>query len=317
LLYQITIMLEITEFSSLIDLTNKFPDEATCINHLEAIRWGGNVVSPFDPTSKVYKCAGFKYRCKNTKKYFNVRTGTIFGDTKMPLQKWFMAIYIVNSHKKGISSHQLAKDLVITQKSAWFMLQRIRYAFGHENFKKTMAGQIQADEAYMGGLEKNRHKDKKKSRQGRLDDKTPVVGMLDNSGNVITQVTPMVTKRAVTDFILDNTKREPGTKLITDSHPSYNKVGRKFDDHIIVKHSAGQYMVNGFHTNGLENYWSLLKRGIYGIYHSVSPAHLHRYCHEFAFRFNTRKIRDNARFNLYLTSMNKRLTYKELIRNGE
>lgn len=116
------------EFQSILELTTTFPTEVSCIEHLETIRWNGNVVSPFDATSKVYKCAGNKYKCKNTGKYFNVRTATIFEDTKMPLQKWFMALYIFSSHKKGISSHQLARDLDITQKSAWFVLHRLRYA---------------------------------------------------------------------------------------------------------------------------------------------------------------------------------------------
>ncbi len=117
----------LTEFNSILEVVQKFPTEQDCIEHLETIRWNGNIVSPFDETSKVYKCAGNKYKCKNTGKYFNARTGTIFEDTKMPLQKWFMALYIFISHKKGISSHQLAKDLDITQKSAWFVLHRLTY----------------------------------------------------------------------------------------------------------------------------------------------------------------------------------------------
>lgn len=127
-----------TEFSSIIDLISKFPTEQHCIDHLEAIRWSGGIESPFSPASKVYKCAGNKYKCKESGKYFNVRTGTIFEDTKLPLQKWFMALYIFSSHKKGISSHQLSKDLDITQKSAWFVLHRLRYAFDHPVFKASL-----------------------------------------------------------------------------------------------------------------------------------------------------------------------------------
>ncbi|MDD3080252.1 MAG: hypothetical protein PHH37_14290 [Paludibacter sp.] len=119
-----------TNFSSIIDLLKAFPDEQTCINHLEEIRWNNHVVSPFDPSSKVYKCKGNKYRCKNTGKYFNVRTNTLFDNTKVELRKWFLAIYILSSHKNGISSLQLSRDLDITQKTAWFMLQRIRNCFG-------------------------------------------------------------------------------------------------------------------------------------------------------------------------------------------
>lgn len=119
------------EFKSIFDLLKTFPTEQTCIDHLEKLRWEGNVVSPFDEDSKVYKCAGNKYKCKNTGKYFNVRTNTIFDNTKIPLQKWFLALYVFSSPKKGISSHQLAKDISVTQKSAWFLLHRLRYAFDH------------------------------------------------------------------------------------------------------------------------------------------------------------------------------------------
>lgn len=125
----------LTEFKNLLEVENKFADELACMDHLETIRWGGSVVSPFQPGSKVYKCKptkkGNRYKCKETGKYFNALTGTIFEDTKIPLKKWFMALYIFSSHKKGISSHQLGKDLGITQKSAWFVLHRLRYAFDH------------------------------------------------------------------------------------------------------------------------------------------------------------------------------------------
>ena len=151
----------LTEFNSIIELIQKFPTEQACIEHLEVIRWAGNVTSAFDPNSKVYKCKGSKYKCKETGKYFNVRTATIFEDTKMPLQKWFMALYIFSSHKKGISSHQLAKDLNITQKSAWFVLHRLRYAFDHPVFKSQMGNTFEVDETYIGGKETNKHSNKK------------------------------------------------------------------------------------------------------------------------------------------------------------
>jgi transposase-like protein len=122
-----------TNIKSILDLIKTFPTEEACILYLEQIRWGGIVVSPFDPTSKVYKCKGFKYKCKKTGKYFNVKTRTMYDNTKMELQKWFIAIWLVTGHKKGISSIQLSKDLDITQKSAWFMLMRIRACFGVEN----------------------------------------------------------------------------------------------------------------------------------------------------------------------------------------
>ena len=143
------------EVKSVLDLLKAFPDEQTCIYHLEILRWNGNVVSPFDATSKVYDCKGNRYKCKNTGKYFNVRTNTIFDNTKMELQKWFLAIWIVTSHKKGISSIQLSKDLGITQKSAWFMLQRIRNCFGLDNDDQ-LEGEVEMDETYVSGKNENR-----------------------------------------------------------------------------------------------------------------------------------------------------------------
>ncbi len=138
-------------FKSLLDLVKAFPDEDTCFTHLEQLRWDGEVVSPFDAASKVYKCAGHKFKCKNSNRYFTVKTGTIFEDTKIPLVKWFMALYIFSSHKKGISSHQLARDIDVTQKTGWFLLHRLRYAFKHPSFQLMMEGVIEVDETYVGG----------------------------------------------------------------------------------------------------------------------------------------------------------------------
>ena len=145
-----------TDFNSIIELLEAFPTEQDCIDHLTQLRWYGNVISPFDSTSKVYECKDNKYRCKETGKYFNVRTGTLFGNTKVPLRKWFLAIYIVTSHKKGISSVQLSKDIDVTQKTGWFMLQRIRNCFGiNENTE--LNNEVEIDETYVGGKYKNKH----------------------------------------------------------------------------------------------------------------------------------------------------------------
>ena len=136
-----------TNIKSVIDLIRTFPTEQSCIDYLEQIRWAGTPVSPFDATSKVYKCKGNNYKCKNTGKYFNVRTGTMYDNTKMPLQKWFLAVWVVTAHKKGLASTQLAKDIDVTQKSAWFMLQRIRACFGIENYNE-LEGTVEADESF-------------------------------------------------------------------------------------------------------------------------------------------------------------------------
>ena len=304
-------MLQITEFKSIIDLVKKFPTEQSCIDHLEAIRWNGVVISPFDEISKVYKCAGNKYKCKNTGKYFNVRTGTIFEDTKIGLQKWFMGIYLVNNHKKGISSHQLARDIEVTQKSAWFMLHRIRYAFDHENFKKTMGDVVEADETFVGGKNKNRHADKKVANsQGRsFKDKTPVLGLMQN-GHVNCTVIPNTQAETIKPVIERMVKE--GAILVTDDWDAYRALCPKYN-HVIVDHQKGEYVRGAFHTNSIEGFWSIFKRGVYGIYHQVSRKHLHRYCVEFSYRYNTRTVNDPQRFNLCLTSIDKRLKYNDLI----
>jgi len=299
----------IPTFSSIFDLLKAFPDEKTCINHLENIRWGGIVVSPFDETSKVYKCAGNKYKCKNTGKYFNVKVGTIFEDTKIPLQKWFMALYVFSSHKKGISSHQLAKDITVTQKSAWFMLHRLRYAFEHPAFKEVMGNPVEIDETYVAGRNKNRHSNKKLDGTGTAN-KTIVFGMLEREGNVQTKVVPFNDGLTLKPIIKANIPK--GNIIITDTHGAYKDLSNTFQ-HEIINHSAKEYVRGEFHTNSIEGFWSQLKRGIYGIYHHVTPKHLSKYGIEFALRYNTRKDTTCNRFNLILSNAEGRLTYKTLI----
>lgn len=307
----------VPEFKSIADLLQAFPDEAACYAHLETIRWNGTVVSPFDAESKVYVCATRpgqpnRYKCKNTGQYFNVKNGTIFEDTKIPLQKWFMALYILSSHKKGISSHQLAKDISITQKSAWFVLHRLRYAFDHPNYKAAMEGTVEVDETYIGGAEGNKHADKKtEGNQGRsTKTKKPVLGMIERGGNVSAQVVDDTTKATVQEAI--EAKVVAGSTVMTDEYLSYRGLNKTYS-HQIVQHSAKQYVNGMAHTNTMEGFWSLLKRGIDGIYHHVSFKHLQKYCDEFVLRYNSRKQGTSQRFYFVLANTEGRLTYKTLI----
>lgn len=298
------------DFKSILDLIKAFPDEQTCITHLEELRWNGNIVSPFDSTSTVYNCKGNKYKCKNTGKYFNVRTATLFDNTKIDLQKWFIAIFLITSHKKGISSLQLGRDLDVTQKTAWFMLQRIRNCFGIEITQ--LDNEVEVDETFIGGKNKNRHNDKKvENSQGRsVKDKAPVLGMVERDGKLIAKHVTDTKGETLTPEIIENIKTS--AKIYTDEWLGYKGLQRIYD-HSYIKHNQGEYVNGRVHTNTIEGFWSLLKRGIVGIYHFTSKKHLQMYVDEFAFRYNTRNDSTQMRFNEFLGNLENRLTYKELI----
>ena len=296
-----------TEIKSIFDLLKAFPDEQSCIDFLEYVRWNGIVVSPFDPTSKVYKTKS-GYMCKNTGKNFNVKTNTMYDNTKLPLQKWFLATWIVTSHKKGISSLQLGRDLDITQKSAWFMLQRIRACFGIENDNQ-LNNEVEIDETFIGGSETNKHLSRQSANPNK-GDKAVVVGMVERKGKL--NAKHVIDRKADTlvPEVIEFVKMT--TTLYTDEHVGYKSLKRVYD-HQVVKHKANQYVNGRIHTNTIEGFWSLLKRGIFGIYHFTSKKHLQKYVDEFVFRYNTRSITQYIRFELLLGNMENRLTYKQLI----
>lgn len=306
------------QFKSILDLIRAFPDEQACIKHLENLRWGNedgsvSVASPFDPSSTVYKCAGSKYKCRNTGKYFNVKHGTIFEDTKIPLQKWFLSLYVFSSHKKGLSSHQLARDIDVTQKTAWFLLHRLRYAFQHPGFRAMlgMTSPVEADETYVGGKEANKHKDKRtKGTQGRSTlTKQPVMGLVERGGIIIAKVVAAVDKETLESILIEHVVK--GATLSTDEYTAYNDCHLRWN-HIFVEHGKGSYVDGLAHTNTLEGFWGLLKRGLKGIYHQVSRRLLQRYVDEFTYRYNTRRMQAEERFNLVLANINHRVTYKSL-----
>lgn len=305
-------------FNDITELLDHFKDQATCVAYLEQQRWGGNPACHHCGSLRVYRTnRGFKCVEKECSKKFTVLTGTVYENTKLPLRTWFAVIYLATSSKKGVSSLQISRQLSISQKSAWFLLHRVREML-KEKAPAMLKTHVQVDECYVGGLEKNKHASKKrksidgKRTTGRSDIKTPVMGLFEKNGKVRAFVVDGATRKIAEKIIATNI--ELGSTMVTDAFAMYNRIGKRYN-HIIVNHSKGQYVdENKFHTNNIENFWSVLKRGIIGIYHYVSPHHLHRYCNEFTGRYNTRKLADDERFELSIKNCEGRLKYKDLIK---
>lgn len=304
-------MIDLSDFNSLFDLVQIFSSEEKCIEYLESVRWKDGVISPFDPTSKVYKCSK-GYWCKNTNKVFNVKTRTIFENTKISLQKWFMAIWLITSHKKGISSIQLSKDIHVTQKTSWFMLQRIRNCFECEN-QHNLSNEVEIDETYIGGRERNKKQSNEKSgTQGRsIKIKVPVIGMIERKGKLVSHIIENAKSVTLTSAIVN--KVDKTATIYTDEWKGYYTIDKLYN-HLFVKHKENEFVNGNVSTNTIEGFWGLLKRGILGIYHKISKKHLQMYIDEFVFRYNTRKISEIQRFEFLIFNMTNRITYNDLIK---
>lgn len=286
------------KFDSLISLVTYFKDNHTCKEFLVQQRWSdGDYICPYCGQHHCYKRGDGNFRCPNCLKNFSVLIGTIFENTKISLVKWFMAMYLISSHKKGISSHQLARDLSLTQKTAWYILHKVRTLFGQEEDIE-LVDNVECDEAYIGGQEKYKHASKKtEGTQGRsLKTKTPVFGMAQREGKIVAKKTANVQGKTLCGIINQFVKK--GSRIFTDEYIGYNTLVESEYTHSVANHGAKQYVDGENHTNTIEGFWSQLKRAIFGIYHFVSAKYLQRYVDECVFRYNTCKKNSSYRFKM-------------------
>ena len=294
----------IEQFDSLISLVSFFKDNKTCVDFLIGQRWNdGDYICPYCGEHHCYRRGDNRFRCPHCLRNFSVKVGTIFENSKISLVKWFMGMYLISSHKKGISSHQLARDLSITQKTAWYILHKVRTLFGQDSTTE-LENEVKCDEAYIGGQEKYKHASKKtEGTQGRsLKTKTAVFGMAQRNGIVVAKKTSNVQGNTLIPIIKQFVK--DGSRIYTDEYIGYNTLVESEYTHSVVNHGAKQFVDGESHTNTIEGFWSQLKRSIFGIYHFVSAKYLQRYVDESVFRYNTCKLEESDRFKeMFLKSI--------------
>lgn len=306
---------------TLMEAVRHFADPEVTLKTMVELRWPNGVRCPtcdrddvrFIATRRMWEC-----KSKHPRKQFSAKVGTIFEDSPLPLDKWFVAVWAIANDKNGISSYELARAIGVTQKSAWHMLHRIRLAMKVGGFDK-FSGTVEADETYVGGKAANMHANKRKKVAPGGVGKAIVMGVLErgvekSASRVRVGLIPDTRLSSMRKFVQANV--EPGSNLYTDSHRAYQEMRREYK-HAYVNHML-TYVRGAVHSNGVENFWSLLKRTLKGTYISVDPAHLHAYCDEQSFRFNERKLTDGQRFrSVVAATKGKRLRYKELTGHDE
>jgi len=303
------------ETVSLYELFQRFPNEEAARKYFEAKRWAGEVHCAHCGSLSVSEVKDHRpmpYRCRDCRQHFSVRTGTVLAESRLPLLKWLMAIYMMTTARKGIPSTQMARELGITQKSAWFLAQRIRETWLARDYDQgdDMGPEVEVDETFIGGKETNKHSNKKLKKGRGAVGKAVVVGIRSRDGSVRAAHLGGTDKATLHSYIKANV--HPGSTVMTDEHAAYR--GLAGYEHHTVRHGAGEYVNEMAHTNGIESFWALLKRGYVGVYHYMSFKHLHRYVGEFSNRQNTRLMGTMEFIGDTVRAMpGCRLTYKDLI----
>ena len=323
-------MIDFSRFNSLIELTSYFNSEERCRRYIRDSRWKkGDIVCPF---CGQHHCATRKdgsYRCNHCGKNFSVLVGTVFENTKISLVKWFLAMYLISCHKKGISSVQLATDIHVTQKTAWYILHKVRTLFKQDE-SMVLSGTVECDEMYLGGREKNKHASKHvEGTQGGAKTKTPIFGMTmvwktpekidKQTGEVLKEKTHTYeiakrvadTKGTTLIPIIQRFVAE-GSTVVTDELSAYKQLDSLHYNHVFVCHSEKEFTVGSFSTNGIEGFWGHFKRVIFGTYHFVTKRYLDRYIDEAVYRFNTKEMDESQRFIHMFEKAIGRVQYKDV-----
>ncbi len=297
---------------SLMDLFRMFPDDKTAEDWFIQKRWPDGIRCPRCDSDNIQIDAPHPdqpYRCRTCRKFFSVKNDTVMHSSKLGFQVWAVAIFLVMTYPKGMSSIQLGKDLGISQKAAWHLAHRLRKTWDYKHDK--LVGETEVDEAYFGGKEKNKHS-KKKLRAGRGPvGKIPVVGARErDTGRVVAVPVDRTDLETLTRFVEDTVDK--GSKVYTDEHRGYNDLGWTYD-HRQVSHGRGEYVNGEVHTNGIESFWAVIKRGYYGTYHWMSRKHLHRYVDEFTGRQNSNHLSTIDQMESMVRRMEgERLSYIDL-----